>query len=326
MKVVVRTHGGAGLGIGHVRRCLSLAQALSARGAECIFVVNEDGTALDMVRSQGFPAYGVDEDLPGWAETEIAGLAPGIVVADSYRLRTADLESMRREARLVVVDDLADRELPADIVVNCTLGASRSSYRALPETKFLLGPDYALLRPEFADVPRRTISLVVKRILVTLGGGDSLGLAGRMVETALAAVPGATVDVVVGPLDEGGGMGAADNVVLHRSPRSMRDLMVAADLAISAGGQTTYELAATGTPSVVVTVADNQVTQSREWDAAGVFRYAGDARDHDWRGNVGGLVGELAKNAASRAAMSGRGRALVDGRGAMRAAGEILAR
>lgn len=326
MRVVMRTHGGAGIGIGHVRRCLSLAQALSTRGADCVFVVNEDGTVLDMVCSQGFPARVVCEDLSGQAESEIAGLAPDIVVADSYQLRTADMESMRRVARLVVVDDLADRELPADIVINYTLGASRSSYRALPETKFFLGPDYALLHPEFTDVPSRTISPVVRRILVTLGGGDSLGLTGRMAETVRAAVPGSTVDIVVGPLDEGGGMEAADNMVLHRSPRSMMDLMLAAELAVSAGGQTTYELAATGTPSVVVSVADNQVPQSRAWDAAGVFRYAGDARDLDWRENVGSLVGELAKDGASRAAMSGRGRALVDGRGALRAAGEILAR
>ena len=326
MRVVIWTHGGPRIGLGHVRRCLSLAQALSARGATCSFIVNDERKTVDMIQWLGFPAKEVDERLSGEALTAIEGLHPDAVVADSYDLSTDDLAGARRVATLIVIDDLADRELPADVIVNCAPNASERAYRALPSTRFLLGPEYALLPPEFADLPVRRINNRVRIVMVTLGGGDPRNLTAPIVRRVREALPDDSLDVVLGPLTGECDCGPMDNVLLHRYPPSMRDLMLGADLAISAGGQTTYELAATGTPAVLMSVASNQIPQSIAWDAAGAFVYAGDAGDPEMAPRMVQVARKLVSDDRLRCAMSERSRSLVDGRGAERVANAVLGR
>jgi len=326
MRVAIRTHGDARIGLGHVRRCLSLAVALSGRGAKCHFVVNDAPVVLELIRSLGFPAVPVGERLRGSGEAAVSGLSPECIVADSYDLSADDLARLRGIARLIVIDDLADRELPADVVVNCAPSATASVYRAGTGTRFLLGPAYAMLRPEFAGIPARGVPGTAVRTLLTMGGGDPAGLTGRMAALLGHALPRMVIDVVVGPFAEKAELPPGGNLVTHRVPPSMRDLMRGADLAVAAGGQTTYELAATGTPAVLVSVADNQVPQSRAWASAGVFLYAGDARDGDVPEKAAGLASRLAGDPVLRGETSRRGRELVDGRGADRVAEAILGR
>jgi len=324
MKVAFRTHGGARTGFGHVRRCLSLAQALSVRGAECVFVVNDDQGVLETIRALGFTALPVDERFPGDAAAAISGLSPGSVVADSYDLSPDDLARLRLIARLVAIDDLADRELPADVVVNCAPSAAALRYRSPRGTRFLLGSAYAMLQPEYAESPARTVRSTAAGILLTLGGGDPGGLTGRMADLLGKALPEARIDVAIGPLAGMIELPSGGNLVTHRGAPSMRALMLDADLAVAAGGQTTYELAATGTPAVILAVADNQVPQSRDLASAGVFLYAGDARVEEVPEKAADLARRLAGDPALRGKMGACGRALVDGRGAERVAAAIL--
>lgn len=326
MNVAFCTEGGARIGLGHVRRCLSLAQALRSRGASCAFVVSGDPVTLEMIRKEGCGVREADRCLSEQALAVTEGLHPGAVVVDSYDVKTGDLARVRRFARLVVIDDLADRELPADVIVNCTLNAKGDAYRAPSSTKFLLGPEYALLRPEFADAPRRRINGRIRRALITLGGGDPSGLTAHLIQWVRGVLPGTMLDVVLGPLAGDFFRGSMSKVRVHRDPSSMRDLMESADLAVSAGGQTTYELAATGTPAVIIAVAANQVPQSLAWDAAGVLAYAGRAGDHEMSRLLTQKIRILADDPALRRSMSERGRNIVDGRGAERVAEAVFGR
>jgi spore coat polysaccharide biosynthesis predicted glycosyltransferase SpsG len=169
----------------------------------------------------------------------------------------------------------------------------------------------------------------VERILITVGGSDAQGLSARLADLACRGAGGGVLDVVVGPFVtdvaplEALAASRRGRVRLHRSPQQMRDLMLNADLAISAGGQTLFELAATATPTVAVQVAPNQAPNLRALAARGALWLAGEPSDPGLDESVVAGIGAL-REAAIRARMGDRGRAAVDGRGTARVAEAML--
>jgi spore coat polysaccharide biosynthesis predicted glycosyltransferase SpsG len=225
---------------------------------------------------------------------------------------------------VAVIDDLADRRLDVQLVVNGSAGAAAMSYRAARHTRFLLGPRFIPLRAEFAEAPVRTTS-EVRRLLVTVGGADPTGVTGRLLGSVARALPGAAIDVVIGPLTRRiPDIGSSPAVALHEDPKDMRALMLGADLAISGGGQTLYELAATATPAVGLRLADNQTLNLTNLQAEGTLLWAGDVSDDDVEARLASALTAVAGSRARREEMGRRGRALVDGGGAVRVAGAIL--
>ena len=168
-----------------------------------------------------------------WTPAREAGYLPGLTGAG---------------LRVVVIDDLADRELPVDLVVNPSAGAGRLRYRGAPRTRFLLGSSYALLRPAFSQAGARSVPGRARRVLVTVGGGDPDDLTSRLVGWAAQALGAVEQDVVVGPfttrspalrvaVDAAGG-----RVAIHEDPKDVASLMLSAGVSLCGGGQTTYEL------------------------------------------------------------------------------------
>ena len=118
--IIFRTEGGATIGLGHIRRSMSLAEELCKRGAEIQFLVNRDPSAIDILRRHSFDVMGVGEgderDLRETLAMIDRSEARGIVI-DSYRIR--DLSPLRGHGAIsCVIDDLADRSLPVDLIVN----------------------------------------------------------------------------------------------------------------------------------------------------------------------------------------------------------------
>ena len=320
MKVAFRTSAGSEIGLGHLRRCMTLADVLRQRGADSVFLIDGDPLAARVAEAAGFPAQHVANDgLPADA---------AIVVVDSYRVGAQHLRELARTgARLVVVDDLADRALDAaDVVVNAALGAD-TLYSSNGHTRYLLGPTYALLRSEFASEPPQTISRRIGRVLITAGGSDPRGLTPRLAHWAGEVLSGACLEIVLGPfsdvsLDQDL---PRDRVVLHRDPSSMRELMVEADVALCAGGQTLYEVAACATPAIAIQVAENQARNIGGLEAEGTLLAAGRADEPDLERRVKEALIRLDTDPELRARMGSRARRLVDGQGAGRVAQEILA-
>ena len=177
-------------------------------------------------------------------------------------------------------------------------------------TKPLLGPSYQPLRRAFWDVPvRPPARSSLARVLVVFGGTDASGLRDSTVAALAAAYPEVVFDVVDTP----------------RTAEEMRDAMLAADAAVTAAGQTLHELARTGTPSVAVCVADNQLAQARAWEEAGAIVLAGSTGDFRITETIVASLGDLV-DPATRARMSHAGPALVDGQGALRVARALLGR
>lgn len=331
VQVVMRADGGPGIGLGHVRRCVALAEALRGRGAAVTFVVPDHPALLATVADAGFPARTVEA---GEAATLVVTrviareLGATAVVLDGYDIREDALRTALAPLT-VVIDDLGDRELPVDVVINGNVYAPRLGYRVAPHTLVLTGSRYAILRAELADAPERPVRSRVENVLITLGGGDASGLMPALLSTVARAVPRAEIDAVLGPLAPpglDGAMVAAARTRVHRAPASLRTLMCQADVAVSGGGQTLYELAAVGVPAVAIELAQNQRLNIESLVAVGGTIAAGGASAPDLASRVGGLVAQLDGDPARRQAMARAGRGALDGRGANRVADVLVAK
>lgn len=336
--VLFRVDASPQIGIGHLQRCVSLAIALQKLGARCLLLTNQDQVVRQRAAAPGLDVEALNGVEPGGVEDLKHALAVAtrrrsdVIVVDSYRASVDYLENLRAAGLLVVaIDDLAQFPFPCQIVVN---GAARA--RALPyrsssgDTRFLLGPEYVLLRPEFRDIPPRAPKEIVQNILIVLGGADPRNLMPELLARLDELTYDFTVTAVVGPFFENRDEVAAlakrcgRMVWLMDAPDSVRDLMLAADLAISAGGQTLYELAATGTPTVALQVADNQSFNLQALAAEGVIRVAGAVDEMGLFDVVLREVQALMVESGTRAQMAKAGQQLVDGRGANRLAQIIV--
>lgn len=324
-RVAIRTTAGAQIGFGHLRRCLSLAEALRRDEVDSVFLVDGPQIALEQVAAEGFLAIPVAEQKDP-ANEQICSVAPDAVVVDSYAFGPTQFCALGRlSTPLIAVHDCGDPPHNADVVVNGSASAKQSGYECRNKTAYLLGPRYALLRPEFGTSAERGIGEQVERVLITLGGSDPWRLSRRLAQWTAQALPEAEIHVVVGPGFQETTLDIGSRAVLHHDPPDMRRLMRAADLAVCGGGQTTYELAATGTPAVAIRLADNQTVNLMPLSEVGTLLWAGDAEDSDLRARTIRALITLSTSKEARARMSGRGRTLVDGQGAHRVAGVVRA-
>jgi UDP-2,4-diacetamido-2,4,6-trideoxy-beta-L-altropyranose hydrolase len=333
--IVLRTTASKQIGFGHLRRCLTLAAALrtSSGGARRIaFWIDGDSAAVSVAEADGFEARWIAGAEPETTAAWLRRAGAVILIADSYDIPPEAFSAWRPLAdRLVVLDDLADRFLDVDVVLNGSPHAAQLSYRTSAGATRLLGPAYALLRPGFRDRPPHAIVEAPSRVLVTLGGADPQGSTKAVVGAVERALPGAVIDVVVGPLfgptPELNLMAARDldRLRLHRELDDLSGLMTSADIAVSGGGQTLYELAASGVPTVALCLADNQ--QPNVTALANVSLLPAGALAEAAAGEfqrVEETCRRLAADRALRARLSRAGQSLIDGRGAARAADVIL--
>lgn len=333
------------IGTGHVMRCVTLAEALQRHGADVAFVCRDlPGNLLDWLRQKGFNTVTLPDALenPNLAELETirqwAGPAPiDWLVVDHYGL-DASWETRQRPVcqQILAIDDLANRPHDCDLLLDQNdLDPQSNRYKALiPEYgQLLLGPGFALLRPEFLKnrnelltTQRNSADLASQamRLLVFFGGSDPTGECFKALD-ALQALPTGNsihVDLVAGasnPRFEALQMrcNSLPQVRLHRQISDMAYLMSQADLSIGAGGTTSWERFCLGLPSIIVAVADNQVEISKNLAQAGYQLYLGESAQVTPT-QLCDALRQLIENPEQRQELSTRGMALVDGQGVER--------
>lgn len=332
-----RTDASREIGTGHLMRCLTLADALRAGGADCRFLIRPT-PLTDSLRAAGHGVELLPNEFGGEAADADACLArlPELVdwlVVDHYGL-SADWERRLRPRarRIAAIDDLADRPHDADLLLDQNEVADREQrYQGLLPAgcRSLLGSRYALLRPEFTGIARRPRDGRLQRVLVNFGGSDP-GNATGLALAALAALPEPlTVDVVIGQLHPA--IAAITELcqqqpswTLHLQTRRMAELMAAADFCLGASGSTAWERCAMGLPSLLLTVADNQHPLAAAIARRGAAIWPGDAADVSAT-QLAGLIQALRACPDWLRAMSDAAAALCDGRGTARVAAALLA-
>lgn len=321
---------GPDVGLGHVSRCIALGTAAAALGARVSLLVAEDVRPAALVDAAGLQTVAMADGVNGAEAIEqVRQMGPDVVVVDSYRASPELFVALRpAAAEVVAVDDLADRPLPVDVVVNGGAAAETLPYRRVAGMRWLLGPRYALLDPRYAETPAPRDADRVRRVFVSLGGGRheaDLRLALAALEDALD--DDVDVDVAVGRGTDVRQFAVArasrPRVTIHADRPGLRELIKAADLAVSGAGMTLYELCATATPTAMLCMADNQRPNFEAFGRAGAALDAGAAGDAGLFASLRAAVCRLAADSALRAALGARGRALVDGQGAQRVARAI---
>lgn len=310
MKIIFRTDASLQIGTGHVMRCLSLADEFARQGHECRFVSRQHSGHLgDLILSKGYALtllpvpvkrdYDVVADnseryaswlgVP-WQEDAkqtlgaIGTLNSDWLVIDHYAL-DAEWEKTLAHAvgNIMVIDDLANRTHACTLLLDQNLGRAHEDYEALlPATcENLIGPRYALLRPEFSALRQQSLARrttpELKRILLTLGGVDRDNVTGQIL-TALASskLPASmTVEVVMGKtaphLKEVQAQVAhlPFKVTVSVNVSDMAERMCKADLAIGAAGSTSWERCCLGLPSITIVLAENQQLIGKALDVYG---------------------------------------------------------
>lgn len=333
-------------------RCLSLADELRQRGAEVFFICREHpGNLIEMIEAKGyrFAQLPYEEtsfttsmnDLAhakwlgcSWEEdaadtiNAFGDITPQWLIIDHYALDSRWECRLRPfVGRIMVIDDLADRKHECDLLLDQNLYTNMEFRyaRLVPKNcQKLLGPRYALLRPEFAAARAvlRQREGYVRRILVFFGGVDPANETLKTLEALLPIQMNYYIDVVVGISNPNKDNIQAfctkhENFHYHCQVGNIAELMAAADLAIGAGGVATWERACLGLPSLVLTIAWNQVELTREAVKQGISRYLSDT-DIMSPMEIQRNITELISDVACLKSMSETGMELVDASGTTR--------
>lgn len=329
--VVVLCDAAGTTGLGHFVRCMALAGALAGAAADTRFLLPDDTLppAVERVRRAGW-----DGALGRWAPASVADEAgPGaVVVVDTYRVDGAWIDELavllrRRGGRLAVVDDLADRSFRADLVLNQNLGAERLEYPGAGQV--LAGPRYALLRPEFPRLRERALASLDAladepgAVLVLFGGTDSAGMVAPAARAARQAFPGARVRAVLPSGATPGATPGEASIEWLDPVEAIAEEMLAADLVVTAGGTTLWELCCLARPAAVVAVADNQRPTYDLLEQVGAILPIGREPVRDVDLLAGRLSLAVTVPGALRATAA-RAAGVTDGRGADRVAAALL--
>jgi UDP-2,4-diacetamido-2,4,6-trideoxy-beta-L-altropyranose hydrolase len=360
-KVLFRVDASHHIGSGHVMRCLALASELREKNVASHFIMKElQGNLIDVVKKKGFTVKQIPCGMDigdkthnrlayadwlggGWAAdaedtkniVRSENLDIDWLIIDHYALDIRWEKQMRSYVkRIMVIDDLADRSHDCDLILD-------QNYYQNPEYRYqnlisdqckrLFGPDYVLLRHEFRQErgKLRKRDGCVKRMFVFFGGYDSTCETAKVL-TALKSLdmPDIAVDVVVG--SENHNKSHIENfcrsfpqATYYCQVDNIAELMAVADLAIGAGGTTTWERCCMGLPSVVITTAFNQIQPIKELADNNILCYLGESEKvahHD----IIGIFRHLSGNPEILRRYSQNSKELVDGIGCQRGADKLL--
>lgn len=323
-------------GVGHLIRCMALAEQAARQGLRVSFHLREDGVpwASQQVLSRGWRLTTHDWHLDYLLD--ISG-ANDLTVVDSYRLTGDEITQMHSAAGLlVVIDDLGDRRLRADVIVNQNVLDDQPRYQsANTRATLLLGPRYAMLRGQFRSCREaagpwrrleRSSGSKPERVLVLLGGTDVAGLAPSVAQAVVLGLPEAAVRVVArhGSQPDGRRVLNSQGQIEILDPTSAIERhMMWADLVVSAAGTTLWELCCLGRATAALVVADNQRATYDALAARGAILPLGTSDDFTEEL----VAGELNRLDANRiAALAETAATITDGRGAERVVEVLLQR
>ena len=334
-ELFIRADADSQIGIGHVIRCLALSQAWQDRGGRSTFIAARLSPALQaMLEGEGIRIYLIDA-RPGSRkdahETKalVKKFNPSWIVLDGYHFEANYQKTLKdSNCRLLCIDDNGHADFySADIILNQNLHADERLYaKKVAHALLLLGPRFCLLRRQFRDRTssvRKTAS-IASRLLVTMGGGDQNNVTLRVVK-AIKRIGTAefTAKIVFGQTNPHlysltRVIGDIDGAfTLLKNVADMAGLMAWADMAISGGGSTCWEMACMGLPAVVLTTFVNQQQNTERLSKLGVIKALGWHQDCE-DANIVNSIELLATDPIQRNNMSQKAEQLVDGHGVIR--------
>lgn len=337
--VYIRADANNEIATGHILRCSAIAEAFVEEGNEISFIV-ADEYGGELVSKLGYPCFVLGSDYKDM-EGELATLksiigqySSELLLVDSYYVTDKYFKNLKDITRTAYIDDYLGYYLSCDIVINYDLDVARDYYRDYTsEMRFLLGGRYTPLRKQFRNVRGKQINDIVSEMLILTGGSDHFHVVYNICKALLSSIDkfdGCIVNIVCGQYnaDYNRILEITRNYSRFRAFKVIDEIdlfMKRADVCVSAGGTTTKELAACGTPTITFSVANNQLENVKSLDRAGMMKYFGDVRDISFSYN--GLIEELILLCEDKERRIRESRLLqktIDGLGAVRIARELI--
>ena len=300
MNVVFRVDSSTLMGVGHLMRCLTLANELQNKNHKITFICRElQGNMISLIkykvigllRNNNFQSDNLYLDLLGETQEqdaeEVISVIPkntDLLIVDNYALDEIWHKKLRKyTCKIIVIDDLANKKFDCDILLNQNLGSQIKSYqgKVSNDCQMLLGCDYALLRPEFKELrgqalEKRKNTKKIKNILISMGGSDINNMTYDVLQQLDSDF---NIVVVLGGASPHNRMiedyAKDKNIKVIVNADNMAELMLKADLSIGASGSTNWERLCLGLPSLIFTVAENQVKFSRILEGLGLVKLLG---------------------------------------------------
>jgi len=284
MKVVFRVDASLEMGTGHVMRCLTLANELKQQNHEIVFICRElTGNLILLIKypvlvlpkNDNFQSDGLYLNWLGATQEQDAEQTIKVIpkntdllIVDSY----ASDEIWHKQLipytkKIMVIDDLADRQFNCDVLLNQNLGTQIEDYKdkVTDDCELLLGCDYALLRPEFPNLREKALikrknTKVIKNILISMGGSD---ITNKTYDILQEVSDDLNIVVILGGISPHNKIiknyaKSKKNVKVVVDADNISSLMFDADLAIGAGGSTSWERCCLGLPTLLYVLAENQ--------------------------------------------------------------------
>lgn len=311
MNVVFRADASIQIGTGHVMRCLALADAITQKGGSCTFICREHpGNLIQLVLGRGHQVYPLSVPLESTTSKSsdvdavthaawlgntqekdavevsiiLAKIRPTWLIVDHYAIDARWEKCVRPyTSRLMVIDDLSDRNHYCDLLLDQTFGRDpKDYYEQVPAfCQLLCGSEYALLRPEFLEWQKysheRRQGCKVEHLLINLGGADKYNVTARVLRAlkicdlpshlAITVIMGAAAPWVESVRYEASNMRWPTRVEV--GVENMAELMAYSDIAVGAAGSTAWERCVLGLPSLMLILSENQRYIARVLDDCG---------------------------------------------------------
>jgi spore coat polysaccharide biosynthesis predicted glycosyltransferase SpsG len=326
-RLLFKVMGGPIIGMGQVIRSVELARTLPDAGFEVAgFVCNDDACTRAIVAATGHRVW---DDTTEFA-TALRETQPDVLLLDHpgpHHPVCVEAHALVSDLTLVALDCFEMEHADFDLIINLINHHPTLRAPVSPEVDYHEGPDFAIIRREFAARrnERRRPSGARPKILVTFGGSDPMRHTLRVLEALAGDTGKLQLTVVVGPnfphRRDVHHLASTLGAALLENVSDMAGLMLDADLAISGGGTTMLELATLGVPALIIPQNEAERRFSASIAARGAVRTLPlDISLPDLRRDVLALVDDP----AARELLSATGRQTVDGEGQARIANLIL--
>ncbi len=326
MKVYIITEGGKGIGCGHLNRCGSIYRSFEEKKIKPVLLVNGDSGVRNVLKGKCYLVF-------DWLKNRDKAFRlmdkPDAVLIDSY---LADPDFYRqvscRAGSAAYIDDFNRLDYPRGIVINGSVGAEKINYVRHRDSLYLLGADYIVIGSEFRNTgAHKRVRKEIKTIMLTFGGYDPRGLTPKILALLAREYPDCVKKVIIGRgykciKDITYAKDAKTELIYHPDAKGMKRVMRDSDIAISAGGQTLFELAAIGVPTVAVKAAENQTINLKGLKRAGFLKYSGSYDDKKLLLNICRHIKSLTYKNRIKAVAAGR--KIIDGKGSNRIVDAIV--
>lgn len=331
-RILFRVDANPDIALGHLKRCVSLAEGLREKGVEPLFLTFDTESSRALLANYTFQSGFLDTPVNTADDTDktlsfMKDNNLDSVIFDSYSVTKEYLDTFSHQAlNVICIDDIADRPLPCDMIINGGLGAETLDYEAGIK---LLGIRYCILSRPFWNYSNIGKKKGIHNILITMGGIDHYGFSEKSMQILDRLPQDFKITMVIGAyyenLDTIKAMAqeVKKDVELIIDQNDLYPYMQKCDMAISAGGFTLYELAALRKPVIGLGLWENQYRNVGALDKMGVILGLKYMDDDSFHHSFESTVSRLTGDQDLRNGLAEKAGELFDGQGALRTASNI---